>query len=249
MLPPVVLYVERAALDDSGQLLVHGWAVTLTAMVTVLVFLDEERIGAAQLGGQRDDVGNAFPAYPNARTSGFRCSSDATRSIDGVSALRVQAVSLNGFSHEIVLPVERVHLLVLPQAAGAPPQAAGSAALPGFAAQQPTYRMVAEFHLGPGLSSLLATPIPTSTAIAPPSQDPRREIRFFCDALDLDAEGHVHVAGWAVCATGISAITVQLDGAVMGDAELGLPRDDIGDEDPAYSDGALCRLSLRQGSW
>ena len=61
--PPVVLYVERAAQDDSGQLLVHGWAVSLTAMVTVLVFLDEERIGAAQLGGQRDDVGNAFPVY------------------------------------------------------------------------------------------------------------------------------------------------------------------------------------------
>ncbi len=235
--PPVVLYVERAALDDSGQLLVHGWAVSLTAMVTVLVFLDEERIGAAQLGGQRDDVGNAFPAYPNARTSGFSLSSDATRSIDGVSAIRVQAVSLNGFSHEIVLPVERVRSLVLPQAAdvlpqaaGAPPQAAGSAALTGFAAPQPTYRMVAEFHLGPGLSSLLATPIPTSTAIAPPSQDPRREIRFFCDALDLDAEGRVNVAGWAVCATGISAITVLLDGEAMGDAELGLPRDDIGDE-------------------
>ena len=72
--PPVVLYVERAALDDSGQLLVHGWAVSLTAMVTVQAFLDEERIGAAQLGGQRDDVGTAFPAYANARLSGFTLS-------------------------------------------------------------------------------------------------------------------------------------------------------------------------------
>jgi hypothetical protein len=61
--PPVVLYVERAALDEAGQLLVHGWAVSLTAMVAVQVFLDEVRIGGAQLGGQRDDVGSAFPAY------------------------------------------------------------------------------------------------------------------------------------------------------------------------------------------
>ena len=30
-----------------------------------------ERIGAAQLGGRRDDVGEAFPAYANARHVGL----------------------------------------------------------------------------------------------------------------------------------------------------------------------------------
>ena len=69
--PPVMLYVERAALDNRGQLLVHGWAVSLTAMVAVQVYVDEARIGAAKLGGRRDDVADAFPAYSNARTSGF----------------------------------------------------------------------------------------------------------------------------------------------------------------------------------
>ena len=70
----------------AGQLLVQGWAVSLTAMVAVQVFIDEERIGAAQLGGQRDDVGAAFPAYPNARLSGFTLS---TR-IDATTGGRVQ---------------------------------------------------------------------------------------------------------------------------------------------------------------
>ena len=95
--PPVVLYVERAAMDDSGQLLVHGWAVSLAAMVTVQVFLDEELIGAAQLGAQRDDVGTAFPAYANARLSGFTLSKHIDADAASVSSVRVQAISLHGF--------------------------------------------------------------------------------------------------------------------------------------------------------
>ena len=76
--PPVVLYVERAALDDSGQLLVHGWAVSLTAMVTVQVFVDEAVIGAAQLGGQRDDVGKRLPGL-------FECAPVGLHAVEATS--------------------------------------------------------------------------------------------------------------------------------------------------------------------
>lgn len=228
--PPVVLYVERAVLDDNGQLLVHGWAVSLTALVTVQVFVDEERIGAAQLGGLREDVGSAFPAYPNARMSGFSLSSRVAVPIAGVSAIRVQAISLNGFSHEAVLPVERVRALVATQQTEASQPAMLLPLLQAMPAQPPLYRIVTDFQLGPGLSSLLSTPIPSSPGIPPPAKDPRRDIRFFCDALDLTAEGDLNVAGWAVCATGISAIAVYLDGKTMGDADLGLPRNDVGAE-------------------
>ena len=75
---------------------------------------------------------------------------------------------------------------------------------------------------------LVAPPAPV--AEQRPARDPRREIHFFCDQMDLDADGHLTVVGWAVCAIGISAITVHLDDQEMGDAELGLPRDDVGDE-------------------
>ncbi len=229
--PPVVLYVERAALDDQGQLLVHGWAVSLTDMVTVQVFVDDERTSAAQLGSLRDDVGSAFPAYPNARTSGFSLSSHVAMAAENFSAVRVQAISLGGFSHEVVLPVERVRELVVVQQFEALPQAvapaAVSLALPG---QQPLYHLVAGFKLGLDLPSLLSTPIPASPSVPAPARDPRRDIRYFCDELDLDAEGHLNVSGWAVCATGISAITVHLDGETMGEADLGLPRDDVGEE-------------------
>ena len=111
--PSVVLYVERAALDDSGQLLVQGWVVSFTAVVAVQVFIDEENIGAARLGGQRDDVGAAFPAYSNASLSGFVLSKHIDVASAAVSTMRVQAISLNGSLHEAVLPVERTRTLAV----------------------------------------------------------------------------------------------------------------------------------------
>jgi ADP-heptose:LPS heptosyltransferase/GT2 family glycosyltransferase len=95
--------------------------------------------------------------------------------------------------------------------------------------QQPAYHLVTSFQLGPDLPSLLSTPI-RSPAMREPAGDPRREIGFYCDRMDLDAEGHLSVVGWAVCAIGISTITVHLDDQDMGDAELGLSRADVGAE-------------------
>jgi len=192
--PPVMLYVERAALDNRGQLLVYGWAVSLTTMVTVQVFADDVRIGAAQLGGRRDDVADAFPTYSNARMSGFSLATRLAMTRADMSTVRVQAISLNGFTQEVVLPVERVRTLANT------PQTAYTVSNP----MEPT--------------------APT------PAQDPRREIQLSCDQADLDAEGHLFVSGWAACSTGISTVTIHLDSQAIGDAELGLPRDDVGDE-------------------
>ncbi len=213
--PSVVLYVERAALDDSGQLQVHGWAVSLTSLVTVQVFADEEQISAAQLGGQRDDVANAFPAYGNSRMSGFSLSTGTTMPVEGVSTIRVQALSLNGFAHEVVLPVERVRALMPVPQTEAPAPAAHLPQQPlqssPMVQPQPMYTLATGFQFDPGLPSLLSSPMPSLPAISAPVRDPRREIRFYCDEMELDAEGHVSVTGWAVCAIGISVITIHLD--------------------------------------
>ncbi len=239
--PPVILYVERATLDDSGHLLVDGWAVSLNAMVTVQVFLDEERIGAAQLGGQRDDVGAAFPAYPNARLSGFTLSRNIDIAADSVTKVRVQAISLNGFLHEAMLPVQRAHTLLARHAADAAMRPAPMPVpLLSPTMRQPTYRLEAGFRLGPDLPSLFANPVPSSPVVQAPAGDPRREIRFYCDEMDLDAEGNLSVVGWAVCAIGISAITVHLDDREMGEAELGLPRLDVGE---AYRNIPMARYA------
>jgi hypothetical protein len=158
-------------------------------------------------------VAEAFPAYSNARTSGFSLSTRLATTTEGMSTVRVQAISLNGFSQEVVLPVERLRTLAItPQAASAiTPQATSKVRTPS-------------------LPSLPSNLIPASLSVPERAQDRRREIHLSCDQADLDVEGHLYVAGWAACATGISNIAIHLDGQPMGDAELGLPRDDVGEE-------------------
>ncbi len=216
---PVVLYVERAALDHSGQLLVHGWAISLVAMVTVQVFVDEQHVGAAILGGQRDDVATAFPAYWNARASGFALSKRIEVPTGTEVSVRVQAISLNGFLHEAVVPMERARALA-----------------PG-----PTVEATAQIVPAPSVTVAPASSSMAARPIAPElNRDPRRVIAFHCDDMDLDAAGNLYVGGWAVCPIGISAVTVDLDDQPIGEAELGLPREDVGEQ---YSSIPMARYA------
>jgi ADP-heptose:LPS heptosyltransferase/GT2 family glycosyltransferase len=125
-----------------------------------------------------------------------------------------------------VVPLERLRALAPGEARDGTAPAATPLLSPTL--PQPIYRLVAGFTLGPDLPSLFSTSVP---AMAPaPRRDPRRDIRFFCDEMDLDADGHLRVIGWAVCAVGIAGISVYLDDQEMGEAELGMPRTDVGEE-------------------
>lgn len=198
---PLVLYVERAALDASGQLLVHGWSISSTSVVTVQVFVGEDLIGVARLGGQRLDVETVFPAYPNARTSGFTFSKRLRAPVEGVASVRVQAINLQGFSHETVVPVQCPAVLLEPQQT----ETIVPIVTPTVMARQPS-----------------SSPTPIN--------DPTRQIRFFCDNIELDAEGHLRVIGWALCPVGLASITVHLGDQELGLADLGLPRADVAEE-------------------
>ena len=83
-------------------------------------------------------------------------------------------------------------------------------------------------------ASLPEPSVPVEVAPPPPraqpEQDRRRAIFAHCDAVTLCTDGQLLVAGWVVCATGISAIEVRLDDEVVGEAELGLPRPDVAQE-------------------
>jgi ADP-heptose:LPS heptosyltransferase/GT2 family glycosyltransferase len=56
---------------------------------------------------------------------------------------------------------------------------------------------------------------------------------MFCDRATLSGDGTLFVAGWAVCALGVDRIAVFLDGILVGDAEYGTERVDVGARFPA----------------
>jgi ADP-heptose:LPS heptosyltransferase/GT2 family glycosyltransferase len=261
--PQIILYVERAVLDDDGHLSVHGWAVAMTAIVTVQVFAGEnERLPAATIGAQRDDVANFYPTYPNSRHSGFACNGHVGRPARSISSVRVQAISMHGFAIEVVVPVERVAARpFVPASVFVAEQSADLSRPFSPFRQEPNYQLKADFSFAadpllatsapeqiaaPVIPHMLDTaqPVPVSVplpvrvpepaAVKPqPPQDRQREIYYFCDNAVLAPDGTLTVDGWAVCALGIAGVSVYLGREKLGDSELGLPRPDVGEEHAA----------------
>jgi ADP-heptose:LPS heptosyltransferase/GT2 family glycosyltransferase len=80
----------------------------MAPIVSVQIFVGEHQsLPATQTGGRRDDVANAYPAYPDAVLSGFSCIRQLDPSLAAPDSVRVQAVSANAFAVEIVVPVDR----------------------------------------------------------------------------------------------------------------------------------------------
>ncbi len=243
--PPVVIYVERAALDGEGNLQIHGWAIALTTMVTVQIFADDERVSAARLGGVRDDVAGVYPAYPNVRTSGFSLSIQLGEEHRGARTIRAQAISLFGFSHETVVPLERLPGRSLrpgtaaPRSAPSPdplavmPASTGAFSLVG---QQPVYQITADFRIAtdplPGglfpAGLMLGVPPPVEGTRAPALPPVRHDVHMFCDSVALTTDGYLTVVGWAVSAGEIASIYIYLDETLVGEAEHGYDRPDVG---------------------
>jgi hypothetical protein len=71
VLAPMLLTLEEVRRTDLGRLRVRGWAVSLSAIERVLVFLDDEQIGFADHNLLREDVRAAHPGYPNSHLAGF----------------------------------------------------------------------------------------------------------------------------------------------------------------------------------
>jgi len=103
--PPIVAYAERAVFVRSGILQANGWAVADDPIVAIQAFEGDRRVGSCAIGGIREDVEAAYPAYPNARMAGFTLSLPANALKLNAATLRLQAVSRNGAFYDLLVPV------------------------------------------------------------------------------------------------------------------------------------------------
>ncbi|HET6194406.1 MAG TPA: hypothetical protein VFE12_01580, partial [Acetobacteraceae bacterium] len=230
--PPIVCYVERAALDVNGNFEMCGWTVAMAPIVTAQVLLEgDSRALAADIGGLRGDVAKAYPGYPDAEASGFVLATRTDQSLARTpTSATLQTFSLDGCSQELTIPLEYVASLV----AAAPPPAAPTPEPPA-PAPEALDRPAAD----PAVPEQEIVPGPPQ-AEQPSDGDARRQIHFFCDQAGVAADRTVRVTGWAVSAVGIASIGIYLDGEKLGDAELGLPRTDVGE---AHAEIPMARFS------
>src|ERR1700712_4253918 len=114
---PVLLYVEMAAVDVENVLHVTGWAVAQTQIVSVQASVGEQRVGFAQLGHPRDDIAAAYPAYVNARMSGFSLSRPLPVG-ETPTSVAVEVIAFCGSVSSVAVPIELgVPLPVKPRSA------------------------------------------------------------------------------------------------------------------------------------
>ena len=101
---PVQVFVESLTVDDTGVLHVQGWAIALTPVTAVEILIDGTRLGAAEYGKRRDDVGELRADYPNARNSGFELYADIGDYGGGDHQVIVRATTSTGVSREALMP-------------------------------------------------------------------------------------------------------------------------------------------------
>ncbi len=77
----------------TGRLSIDGWVLSRSGIASFEVFLDGQRLGDAHYGQARQDVGAAFPDWPNALRSGyaFHCPPRSLHDGDHTIELRIRA--------------------------------------------------------------------------------------------------------------------------------------------------------------
>jgi ADP-heptose:LPS heptosyltransferase/GT2 family glycosyltransferase len=79
----------------TGRLTIDGWLLTRTGIASFEIFLDDHLLGDAHYGLARQDVGAAFPEWPNSLRSGFafHCPPRSLRDGERTIKLRIRANS------------------------------------------------------------------------------------------------------------------------------------------------------------
>jgi ADP-heptose:LPS heptosyltransferase/GT2 family glycosyltransferase len=104
-LPPIRIQIDEALASDEGVITISGWAIGLAPMVSIDVWLDDERLGGAEFGARRDDVAKTYPDYVNAALSGFKFVSDGRNLGEGKKTFLVRCAIQGGLTREMAVPL------------------------------------------------------------------------------------------------------------------------------------------------
>ncbi|MGC8470022.1 MAG: hypothetical protein ACP5NI_08980, partial [Acetobacteraceae bacterium] len=125
-LPPLIAYVERAAIDPTGTVAVTGWALGVRPLVAVQAYIGLDRIGSARLRQPRDDLAPHYPAYPDPGRAGFLLVTRVGAEHLGAERVTLTVTAEDGTSLTQVIPLE--HTARLDPPASHPPETETQAA-------------------------------------------------------------------------------------------------------------------------
>jgi ADP-heptose:LPS heptosyltransferase/GT2 family glycosyltransferase len=85
-----------AAAPITGRLTIDGWLLSRSGIARFEVFLNDQRLGDAHYGLARQDVGAAFPEWPNALRAGYAFHCPPRSLKDGEHRVKLRIVSNSG---------------------------------------------------------------------------------------------------------------------------------------------------------
>ena len=80
----------------TGRMTIDGWLLSRSGVAKFEVFLNDQRLGDAHYGLARQDVGAAFPEWPNSLRAGFAFHCPPRSLKDGEHTVKLRVVSRSG---------------------------------------------------------------------------------------------------------------------------------------------------------
>ncbi|HEV2333901.1 MAG TPA: glycosyltransferase family 9 protein [Stellaceae bacterium] len=103
--PGLHYHCDEITLTTEGHLALKGWAVSGSATRSIAVLLDGNAVGRAELGLERPDIGNLFPALAHARQSGFAFEAQTGKAAAGAHLITLRIRREDGKTDEARVPV------------------------------------------------------------------------------------------------------------------------------------------------
>ncbi len=103
--PGFQYHCEEIALTTAGWIALRGWTVCASPADSVAVLLDGREIGRAELGLERPDLGNLFPALAHARQPGFTFHAQTGKPVTGEHRITLRVCREDGQIHEAQIAV------------------------------------------------------------------------------------------------------------------------------------------------
>ncbi len=103
--PGFQYHCEEITLTTTGRIALRGWTICASPAASVVVFLDGKEIGRAELGLERPDLGNLFPALAHARQPGFTFHAQTGKSVAGEHLITLLVCREDGQIHEAQIAV------------------------------------------------------------------------------------------------------------------------------------------------
>lgn len=98
-------HVDDIVLTAAGRLALKGWVTGPSRPTAIAVLLDGKPVGEAKPGIERPEIGNLFPALPDARQSGFAFAAQIARPAAGAHSVTLLVSCENGEAYEAAVPV------------------------------------------------------------------------------------------------------------------------------------------------